>query len=167
MDCALLQSRTHSGSSSSTSSCKRDRGTWCVPLFNLPVQRGWPVSLAVTSLTCILEIISIRRNDENDELCGYGMEADCGCLLYMMFPVQIKMQGQSFFIGQIMLVVAAALNQIKKDKAQLQWLSLRPWSPMLYVNRCDTKFINFQGWLGLQMIIRCCSLWPQTVTQRP
>lgn len=84
------------------------------------------MSLAVTSLTCILEIISIRRNDENDELCGYGMEADCGCLLYMMFPVQIKMQGQSFFIGQIMLVVAAALNQIKKDKAQLQWLSLRP-----------------------------------------
>ena len=45
----------------------------------------------------------------------------------------------------------------KKEEPRLRRLSLRPWSPMLYVNRYDTKFINFQGWLGLQMMNRHCS----------
>lgn len=123
MDCALLQNRVHSGSNSSTSS--RERDCRSVVQFLIFLYKGGD-RVSISDITELPSINNINQMGLNDELCGYGMEADCGCLLYMMFPVQIKMQGQSFLIGQIMLMVAATLNQIKRDKAQLQRLSLRP-----------------------------------------
>lgn len=43
-----------------------------------------------SDITELHSINSINQMRLNDELCGYGMETDCGCLLYMMFPVQIQ-----------------------------------------------------------------------------